>query len=451
MLFFSERTETWRCALALGAVLVVFVGLALRQHLFVDRYAVNMMFWDQWDFYRPMFQHEGWWACFTQQQGPHRQGIGFVLTRILAEWSGWNSRWDAFSVSFTLIGAAALGLRLTWQCGARVGLGLAVVPLLFFNLRQYEIFVGASNVSHGAMPMLLFMAYCLTWFVHDSRRRFTLLSGFTFLLIFTGFGIFVGLLTPLLLLIEGVQALRARDWRRTWWIGGALVGVGVVWALFAHGYHFDSAVPGFRFPYEKPREYAYFVALMLANFYGVPGSGPGTLAFGFGISAVLAALCGWHGWRLIRRGVAEEPRSTVIFCLAAYTLIYCAFTAVGRVFLGFGWATSPRYVTLMAPAALTIFLQLATLPYPKLAGGLALTYALLLVVGTGFLREGDWEEVRRYCEGRKTWKVTYLTTHDEKLAEKKADFPIYPGSIAARLRYLERNRLNLFNPDNFSL
>jgi hypothetical protein len=88
------------------AVLADFICLAWRQHQFVDRYAVNVIFWDQWDFYRPFFQGQGWWAPFSYQRGPHRQGAGFLITEILAGLSGWNSRWDGFGVNFLLMKGA---------------------------------------------------------------------------------------------------------------------------------------------------------------------------------------------------------------------------------------------------------------------------------------------------------------------------------------------------------
>src|SRR5271154_5332895 len=132
-----------------------FAALALRQLCLVDRYAVNVLFFDQWGFYYPLFHGQGWWATFDRRHGPHREGIGLVLTRILAGLSGWNSRVDAFAVSAVIIAAALLALILLGRCGSRAGSGAALaIPILFFNVHQFEAFVGASNLSHGAMPVL---------------------------------------------------------------------------------------------------------------------------------------------------------------------------------------------------------------------------------------------------------------------------------------------------------
>src|SRR5207302_75098 len=77
---------------AIFAVVVLFVGLAVRQHLFVDKYAVNVFFWDQWDFYIPVFHGQGWWEIFDYQYGNHRLGIGVLISSWLAPLGGWDAR-----------------------------------------------------------------------------------------------------------------------------------------------------------------------------------------------------------------------------------------------------------------------------------------------------------------------------------------------------------------------
>lgn len=440
-----QRASFW-----LGNGLVILVSMALfwRQHAFVDRYAINLMFWDQWDFYQPLFDGKGWWATFAQQHGPHRQGAGFLITRVLAGLSGWNSRWDAFAVSFCLLGAAGLGFAVARRCGLRSGISLLAIPLIFFNIRQYEMFVGASNISHGAMPVLLFMTWALAWFIASPAWRVLALALLNFLLTFTGFGVFVGLITPLVLIVETIQSLIARNSRGALLSAAAVVAVGLSWFLFSRGYHFNPAVEGFHFPHERPIEYLYFIGLMFANFFGVPGYGAGAIATGVVVTVVLVILCASHGWRLLRQGVTNNRSSVVIFSFALYALIYCANTAVGRVVLGLEQApTASRYVTLLIPAALAILLHLGSVKETAKARWLAFSYALLLIPGTLILRANDIQSVNWYSNGRRAWKSSYLAHHDLQRAEKDASFPAYPSPIiAGRLQFLEKHRLNLFNP-----
>ena len=262
----TSRRPAW---LGWGAVAVIFAALAWRQDRFVARYAVNLMYWDQWDFYFPLFHHQGWWDIFVRQHGPHREGVGLMVTRVLARLGGWNSRWDAFGVSDLIIGAAALALRLAWRCGIRGGLAVAAIPLIFFNLHQYEVFVGAANLSHGAMPMLLFMLYCLAWFCPEPRGRLLAVGGLTFLLVFTGFGMFIGLVTPILAGLEAIQALRSGDRTRAGFAVLALLMTAAAWALFFHDYLFIATADAFRLPWNRWQEYFFFAAMMLANSFGL--------------------------------------------------------------------------------------------------------------------------------------------------------------------------------------
>lgn len=427
-------------------VATVFALLALRQHLFVDSYAVNAMFWDQWDFYRPLFQGASLWEMFSWQHGPHRQGVGFLLTAILAELSGWNSRWDAFGVSWVLIGAALLGLQLARRCRVS-GVVLIAIPLLFFNLRQYEIFVGAANISHGAMPMLLLMALCLSWFVERPGARWVLLVFLTFCSIFTGFGIFTGLVVPLVLLAVLWHGRRRLGEESMIFL--CLAAIAFSWLLFAQGYRFDPAVQGFRFPHERPWEYLLFMATMLNNFFGIRGHDAATLGVGLLLLLGLASLAGLHLSRLCRHGLVGQERSAVIATLALFALIYCAQTAVGRVVLGWREAAgSSRYVPLLIPAGLAIFLHLAGLPQRYRPTVLSLVFVTVVAIGTLRLHGADKRFVGHYSIGRVAWKGVYLATGDIGKAGEAANFLIYPTmEIGDRLEVLRQRKHNLFNPE----
>jgi hypothetical protein len=429
-------------------VAAVFVALALRQLRFVAAHAVNVLYMDQWDFYEPLFKGQGWWATFARQHGPHREGLGLVVTRILAGLSGWDSRWDSMAVSVLVIVAAALAVLLG-RCFGLTGRSAAIlvgVPLIFFNVHQYELFVGAANLSYGAMPMALLMAHCLCWFVTDTRWRLALLSVLTFLLIFTGFGLFAGVLTPPLLAAEAFQAWRARDRAHAALALAALAGTGVSWALFLHGYTFQPAVAGFRFPYERPVGYLTFSARLLGNFFGAPILSMFELVLGLLVGAALVAIAAWHAWRLAVRGVTREPRSAVLFVLAGFTLLFCANCAIGRVFTGPYAPLAPRYVTLVIPAALAILLQVAVQRDRRAFAGMGILFAVLLLAGTTVSPAHEIVGANWYTDGRRAWMAAYLESHDEAEATRVAQFPIYPGLVGERLDFLERRRLNLFLP-----
>ncbi len=444
----GRQPAPWRSGPWVGIVVaLLFLLLALRQHLFVDSHAVNVMFWDQWDFYQPLFDGGGLWDMFSRQHGPHRQGLGMLLTALLAWLSDWNSRWDAFGVSFVLIAAALAGLALTRRCGMR-GFGLVVVPLLFFNPRQYESFVAAANISHGAMPLLLLMILCLVWFVENRLLRHLLLGLCTFLLIFTGFGLFAGLVVPAVLAMELARRLRkGMEGVLPLWL--ALAAIACSWLLFFHGYRFDPAVQGFTFPHPRPGEYLLFMASMLNNFFGITNHGAGSLVVGMALLLFLALIAFIHGRQLWRHGLEGQGRSATLVVLALFALLFCCQTAVGRVVLGWKAASSTsRYVPLLVPGALAMALHLAGLGARWRPRQLVAVFALVVAVGTTRLHRADISFIDHYRSGRLAWKAAYLATGDMGKAGELTGFLIYPAvMLDERLDFLRGKRLNLFNPD----
>lgn len=433
--------------LSLAGLAAVFVALAWRMHAFVDANCVNMLFWDQWDFYIPFFEGRSHWDAFCFQQGSHRMGIAFLLTRALASLSDWNVRWDAFAISFTMMAAALLALRLATRCGLKLGLGLVAIPLFFFNLRQYEVFVGASNLSHSSFPVLMLMLCCLAWFWKNTPARLVTLSVLNFLLVFTGYGIFAGLLIPAILLLELVQHLRTRRRTEFLWTTAALFACAAAWVVFAQEYIFVAHLEGLNLGYNKPIEYLYFVGLMLANFLGVPGTGGATLAVGYVFLALLLATWLWHGLRLLRLGCDQERVSVVLFFLSSFGLVYVANTAIGRV--AFGWeasAVASRYVPLMVPGALALLLQAGLLANRRLSLGLVGLLTVATAVGTLALRKDDLSLITWYRQGRLEWRQAYLATHSVQEANRRSNFQVFPRDIDERIKYLEKHRLNLFAP-----
>lgn len=435
---------------SVAALGTLFALLAWRQHSLVDANAVNMLFWDQWDLYQPLFGENSLWRIFSIQHGPHRMGLGLLVTKFLADLSHWNSRWDAFAVSFTMMAAAVLGLRLAMRSGMKLGLSMAAIPVIFLNVRQYEGFVGASNLSHGAMPVLLMLTLCLAWQWKDHRLRLGTVVGLNFLLTFTGMGLFGSVLALPLIAVETVHTWRKADMGYRRWLIGALAGCILTWVLFFIDYHFWPAVDGFRFPYERPLEYLWFCALMFSNFAGLAGHGDLQIAIGCVLLSAVTGIALVHGCRVLWNGIEDNRQSVVLLCLSAFPLVFCANSAIARVFLGLSEApAASRYVPLLAPAFLAIVIQLGQIVRVR-HGMLCVPFALLLLPGAVLLRETDQKSIDWYRKGRSAWRETYLRVHDEKETDRLTGFQIFPMVLHGRLDYVEKHKLNLYAPESAS-
>ena len=89
--------STWACVLAAHLI------LSWRLLRFIGEKSVNVLFWDQWDFYDPLFEHKGLCELFRWQHGPHRMGIGLVLTKVVAELSRWDTVVDSFGIGVAIV------------------------------------------------------------------------------------------------------------------------------------------------------------------------------------------------------------------------------------------------------------------------------------------------------------------------------------------------------------
>ena len=81
----AARTIPWFVAL-------VVVLLVVRLANFINRYTVNIVYWDQWDFLQGLFDGADPWTLFRWQHGPQRQGLGDLILAILYPATGWNGR-----------------------------------------------------------------------------------------------------------------------------------------------------------------------------------------------------------------------------------------------------------------------------------------------------------------------------------------------------------------------
>ena len=205
-MLYSDRKQLffYLCA----AILLIFI--VLRLFLLIDKYSVNILYWDQWDFLDALFKNKGGWELFSWQHGPHRQGVGFFLTKAVADFSGWNTRVESFMIGSVLCCAALtaffLKLRVT---GYHSPLDV-FIPLIYLTPLQFGLFANTPNVSHGAMPLLLITLFCLCWLIDNRALRYTVCAAINFMTIYTGFGFFLGCITPILFLSESYLAWKKK-------------------------------------------------------------------------------------------------------------------------------------------------------------------------------------------------------------------------------------------------
>jgi hypothetical protein len=432
------RAHAWRySAVVVWAIAVVLV---YRFYRVIKTYAVNLFFFDEWDVYDGLFHGSPWWRFFLEQHGPHREGLGVTSVAWLLRETNWDSRLQAYTIGAAIVLAMALALRLKIIVFGPLGFFDIIIPVIFLGLGQWEILLSGPGPSAQAFPLLLLVAYCLAWVQERSWLRYPAIVGLHFLLIYTGYGIFVAVITLAMLALDCYQMG-----------GGSLKGPMLAWMAsaamlgsFFYGYVFNPAVDCYHFPYRNPAAYPWFMGLMFAKFLGIKHGTVFPAFIGILVVIILAGMLARNFWLILRGGFTHHG-SLVVVILTGYSLIYTAGAAIGRVCLGMEAAGSSRNVTLLIPGFLGIYFHL--LMSRNGCKRTLLVTALFAAVLPSCLQRNH-KEIEGFSAMKHTWKDCYRATENVQYCDSFSHLQLYPRPNAIHLQekldYLKRNRLNLY-------
>lgn len=452
--------------LAPAVVALLWLLLSANLAVFVALYQPNVLSWDQWDFYNPLFEGGNGWDLFHYQHGPHRQGLGFVLTAVVMKLTHWDSRWDSLWIAGVLSLSALFALRLRWKLAGRITWADAWIPLLGLALTQYETVVVTPNVSHSIFPLLLVLLGANTWLATRKSLSYPASGLIAVALTFTGFGLFGGILLTVLLGVAVVRAALRREAMRALWAATGLLIAIAGWVVFAHDYQFNPAVAGFRFPWTPLSDYARFVVLMLFEPAGFGGASSAHYLAGCwlalaGVAALVIAVVFW-----IRRRDESAERWEVVLLLLGAGWLFVANTAVGRVCLGVTAGMSSRYVSLIFPLWLGIYLAAAeSRRRPVFWAMTATVWALALAPysdllsrklhrwpGTLGATHENLQLVEAFTTNRAGWAEVCLRTGGWEKAQEAYGTAVYPAPAAThmdeKLSHMRAHGLSFFHgPD----
>jgi hypothetical protein len=427
-------------------VITAAVVLGIRFFTFISDYAVNVLFYDQWDFLSLFFKGTpGLGELFLYQHGPHREGLGLVVDRFLYPATDWNTRAESFLIGGCVFAAALVALLLKYRLFGRLSYGDVAIPLIFLTTAQYETFIGTPNAAYSGIPLLLILCYCLALTSPRYQVRYALCLVLNFFLIFTGFGVFMGPVTVGLFALECYRRVRGLSQIP---LGATLIALLLAVAsmgAFFLNYRFQPAVACFVFPDPHLLAYPRFLAAMSARYFGVATSLRLSAIVGIPLVLCAAGVFSALVWRLIRK--RNPGKSDLIATiLLAYSILFAVDTAIGRVCLGPAAALAPRYATLLIPGVTAIYFYLQTIPLAGIRRAITTTFILLLIPGCLSVDSGaDW-----YADGKRAWVDCYLRTENVSECDKSAGFVIHPypdqTGLKEKLDYLKARQLNLFSP-----
>lgn len=419
-----------------------FILLAVRLFHLVDLYAVNIFYWDQWKINEAtLFQNHSWIEIFRWQYGPQRQGLGGIFSKLFGPPMKWNSRDEAFAMAAIIVCACLAAIWMKYRLFGNIVYSDVIIPLLFFTPVQYDSLVGTTNPSHGPLPLLLVVLYCLAWTITNSYWKYACVLVLNVLLIYTGFGLFMGLITPLLL---GLAFYRDRN--RLILISLAIAVISMV--SFFIDFRFEPAVACFSPQLQNPLRYAVFVCFMFSSFVNIYPRPPLTIPATLMGSELLifASLTAANTFLKMFRGKAGEINQLVISALLGYSLVFCFATAYGRICLGPAAAHVSRYMIYLVLAFFGFYLA-ALSAKVKIERRIFVCLVLLLALLSSTRLETQVQRsLSTWSQHRRDWRECYLSVHSIEQCDARTGLSIYwAPDLQSKLDYLQSRNLNLFS------
>ena len=441
-----SRLDWIRSRAAAWIVFAAFVLMAARLASYVNRYTVNIVYWDQWDFLQGLFDGANPWTLFRWQHGPHRQGLGNLILAVLYPATSWNGRADAAASAVVLFFAGLAALWLVRRVCGPLRPWDAVVPLIFLTTSCAETYIVAPNLAHGPLPALLMVGYGLALTVRSHAVRCLTLVTLNFFAVNTGFTVFLGGITPVLLLVMA-SAPEVTGRERAAYAAGIAACAGTL-ALFFHGLVPLSATDCFQFPHARPWEYLPYTGFVAARPFGFRASpAPLRLMAGSAAALVMAGFVAYATVRFVRtRG--HPVLWAVTWSLTGFALLFAVASAVGRVCLGFESANASRYIPYMLPAVLALYLVVRSYATRWPAAWLLVPVFVIACIAKELPRVSEFEG-GVYLKYKQRWRACYLATHDIAACDAWAGHAVYPNPEATHLQqkldWLEARGYSLFH------
>src|SRR5207237_9583812 len=115
---------------------------------------------------------------------------------------GWNIRAETFVIGGVIVAATICALWLKKRLCANLSVFDAAILAILFTTAQWQTLFMTPNFAHGPFPLLLLLLYCISWSSKTQAVRYPLLLFVNFVTIYTGFGVFLVVLTSILLILD---------------------------------------------------------------------------------------------------------------------------------------------------------------------------------------------------------------------------------------------------------
>ena len=410
---------------AIAALVLMPVVLAV----IVLRGAVNLPFWDEWEWADVIVRLHAGSLTFAQlwaQHNEHRMLVPELLVVGIDRLRGWDTVEETL-LSVTLLVAtawiASVTVRRTIAPERRIG-ALLIVAALLMTLRQQENLIWGFQFAWFMVTLAMFAIVELLGRPSRTQIQFAaaVLVGFA-----ASYCMSSGLLAwPIglvaLLLATPSWAPRVRAQAIGW-----CAAAGAAIAIYFIGYQKPAGHPPLAFGLENPLAFLQYVVVYVGSSFAKDGE--------LGVAGVVGCI-GALAFVLTALRRLRYPESAPWIALGLFGLAGALITAVGRAGFGIDQALASRYVTLSTTlwvglVGLVMQVRYGEFPLRRLGAGALGLIALLLFVRANRQSFHDQAFQKERLAG------AYAAALDPQNATDADLTVIYPAPSIARAR-LER-------------
>jgi hypothetical protein len=242
-----------------------------------------------------LFKNGNIWEVFSWVNGPHRGGIGFLITKMIAILSGWNTRVECFAIAGTVFLAMIFAFVLKKRLIGSICWTDLAISLMFLTPLQWEIY-NTPDLGLAATPLLLVILYCLAWMINSVAYRYSIVLILNFLMIYSGYAWPIAFITPVLFVYSFFKERLGKK-LVVWWIA-LLISLFSIGTFFI-GFKFNSGVEETNISIEQFWiMFLKFIALLFGSFFGIKEHSVYALVFGSIIVLLLLMVLIFHCDRL---------------------------------------------------------------------------------------------------------------------------------------------------------
>jgi len=112
--------------------LIVFTTVILTYRLFsfINKYAVNLLYDDQWWIADMIIENKPFKELFFYLYSEHRIGVGLIIMRTLAVLTYWNTRFENFGFGISVIIIALFSLALKYKLAKKFEVTDIAIPII---------------------------------------------------------------------------------------------------------------------------------------------------------------------------------------------------------------------------------------------------------------------------------------------------------------------------------